>query len=78
MHSQSDTWLIASDFNIVSSQEEKAGGNHVSLQDMEDFNQMILTNGLTDAGFTGNSLLGLKLGLVVLKYWKGWTWHSLV
>lgn len=54
IHLQADAWVIAGDFNVVCSPEEKAGVNMISFQDVEDFNQMIFSNGLTYAGFTGN------------------------
>lgn len=53
-HIQAGPWLISGDFNIVSAQDEKLGGNPVSFQDVYEFNQMIVCNGLSDAGYSRN------------------------
>lgn len=53
-HNQVCPWQVFGDFNIVSSQDEKLGGNPITFQEVYEFNQMIETNGLSDAGYTGN------------------------
>lgn len=47
-------WLVAGDFNIISSPEEKRGGAQPNLVAMQQFNECIMDAGLTDAGFQGN------------------------
>lgn len=46
-------WLIAGNFNIVCSQEEKLGGNPINIQDVHDFTHMLSMPGLSDAGYSG-------------------------
>lgn len=47
-------WMLARDFNVVTSQDEKSGGNPINIADCSDFNSMITQIGLSDAGYSGS------------------------
>ncbi|KAL9674735.1 hypothetical protein QQ045_002934 [Rhodiola kirilowii] len=46
-------WLVAGDFNTISSWQEKKGGARRDNDSMFDFNNFQVQAGLSDAGFTG-------------------------
>lgn len=47
-------WLLAGDFNVVCSQDEKLGGNTINNTDVADFDKMIHQIALIDGGFSGS------------------------
>ncbi|KAL9670814.1 hypothetical protein QQ045_008372 [Rhodiola kirilowii] len=47
-------WLVAGDFNVISSWDEKSGGNRSDESHLHDFNDFQVQAGLSDAGFNGN------------------------
>lgn len=49
-----ENWVVAGDFNAISSQTEKLGGLLYSDQALGDFNNFISSNSLLDIGFTGD------------------------
>ncbi|KAI0511114.1 hypothetical protein KFK09_011737 [Dendrobium nobile] len=48
-------WLVGGDFNCITNNSERIGGNSPHLLAMEDFNDMILNCNLHDIGFLGNN-----------------------
>ncbi|KAK4382993.1 hypothetical protein Sango_2818900 [Sesamum angolense] len=46
-------WIVGGDFNTMLHTHENRGGTISSLGSIEDFNDMVLDSGLTDAGFEG-------------------------
>lgn len=66
-------WLICGDFNEITSHSEKFGGRFIDDPGMHDFQNFILTNGLMDAGFVGNSLPGAIIGVELRESGKDWT-----
>lgn len=44
--------MLAGDFNCVTCQEEKCGGNPINLNEVSDFNNMIASLGLVDNGYS--------------------------
>ncbi|KAL0285651.1 UNVERIFIED_CONTAM: hypothetical protein Sradi_7168800 [Sesamum radiatum] len=70
-------WLVGGDFNAILHTEENMGGIINRLGPLEDFNDMILESGLTDAGFEGepftwtNKRVWRRLDRVL--YSKDWT-----
>ncbi|KAL2251643.1 UNVERIFIED_CONTAM: hypothetical protein Sindi_2286600 [Sesamum indicum] len=46
-------WIVGGDFNTMLHTHENQGGTISSLGSIEDFNDMVLDSGLTDAGFEG-------------------------
>lgn len=46
--------MVVGDFNVVSSREEKLGGNPINDADVFEFNSMIQSASLVDAGYTGS------------------------
>ncbi|KAK4384003.1 hypothetical protein Sango_2738600 [Sesamum angolense] len=44
-------WIVGGDFNIMLHTHENRGGTISTLGSIEDFNDMVLDRGLTDAGF---------------------------
>ncbi|XP_071920627.1 uncharacterized protein [Coffea arabica] len=47
-------WLLAGDFNVISSMEERAGGSPANERNMEEFNDSIGNCGLTEVPFDGS------------------------
>lgn len=47
-------WMLARDFNCVTSQDDKCGGNPINLNEVNGFNIMISNLGSTDSGYSGN------------------------
>ncbi|KAL9668229.1 hypothetical protein QQ045_002606 [Rhodiola kirilowii] len=47
-------WLVAGDFNVVSTWEEKSGGNRSDDSPLQEFNDFQLLAGLSDGGYKGN------------------------
>ncbi|KAL2237446.1 UNVERIFIED_CONTAM: hypothetical protein Sindi_0936300 [Sesamum indicum] len=46
-------WIVGGDFNTMLHTHENQGGTISSLGSIEDFNDMVMDSGLTDAGFEG-------------------------
>ncbi|KAL0293704.1 UNVERIFIED_CONTAM: hypothetical protein Scaly_3136100 [Sesamum calycinum] len=46
-------WIVGGDFNTMLHTHEYRGATISSLGSIEDFNDMVLDSGLTDAGFEG-------------------------
>ncbi|XP_071939796.1 uncharacterized protein [Coffea arabica] len=46
-------WLLAGDFNVISSMEERVGGSPANERNMEEFNDSIGNCGLTEVPFDG-------------------------
>lgn len=46
--------MTIGDFNIVTSQDEKCGGNTIKLNEVNNFNTMIANLGLADRGYFRN------------------------
>ncbi|KAL0288495.1 UNVERIFIED_CONTAM: Retrovirus-related Pol polyprotein from type-2 retrotransposable element R2DM [Sesamum angustifolium] len=46
-------WIVGGDFNIMLHTHKNRGGTISNLGSIEDFNDMVLDSGLTDAGFEG-------------------------
>lgn len=49
-----EPWFILGDFNAITHEEEKKGGQRFENKSASDFRNFILANGLLDAGFSGN------------------------
>ncbi|XP_059310169.1 uncharacterized protein LOC132061351 [Lycium ferocissimum] len=47
-------WLVGGDFNVITDEHEKYGGQPVSLNEVEDFRHCINTCNLTDLGYKGS------------------------
>lgn len=52
--SYNGSWMVAGDFNVVWSQEEKLGENSDNFTDVNDFNDMITRLSLLDGDFSGS------------------------
>lgn len=51
---ESPSHLIIGDFNIISGDYEKCGGNEPDYMEVDDFNQMIYRNSLLGMGYSGS------------------------
>ena len=49
-----DPWMVAGDFNVISSAEERMGGAEANMTNMEEFHSAIFKCSLNDAGFDGS------------------------
>lgn len=49
--------MVVGNLNVVTSHDEKLGGNSINLNDVNNFNDMISTNGLVDGGFSSSKFM---------------------
>ena len=55
-------WLVAGDFNVVSTMEERLGGEPANVGNMEEFNTAVFNHLLLEVPFDGLLLHGQMVG----------------
>ena len=77
-----DPWLLAGDFNVIISKEEKRGGQPVRVDDEIDCEHLWLWQELVMQGSQGRGLHGVIIEEVIIRqmihgYWQGILMSSL-
>lgn len=56
-------WMLSRDFNSVTSQNGKSGGNPININEVTDYKTMISNLGLAGSDFSGKNSPGAASGL---------------
>lgn len=52
--SMNDPWMVAGDFNVVASLDERVGGSRPRIGDIDEFNVALQNSGLSAVDFDGS------------------------